>query len=342
METFNRGAEEALGYRREEVIGARIESLFADPREREVAIAQLQDTDNVRNYETHFLAKDGQVRNVLLTLSRLRDREGNAIGTFGISKDVTQEKRLQRELIQSHRLAAIGQAVTGIQHAIKNKLNSLTGGAFLVRNGMAKDNRERIEEGWQMVEDGIEQIHRLSHNMLNYAKEWKLECQRADVDALVSAVCEQNRQAAADHGVTLHHEPSGGLPDVLCDPKLIQMATTDIVVNAIDACTYREYSDGESPDISLKSFVPNGGGRFVIEVRDNGCGMSEEVRRNIFTPFFSTKKTLGTGLGLAMTARIIEMHGGEISVDSTPDRGTMFRIHLPIDGSKDNPEVANG
>ncbi|MHC4970321.1 MAG: PAS domain S-box protein, partial [Planctomycetota bacterium] len=98
IETFNRGAEEALGYSRAEVIGRPIETLFADPRERDIAVARLADSDNVRNYETRFLAKDGQIRDVLLTLSRLRDREGNAIGTFGISKDVTQEKELLREL----------------------------------------------------------------------------------------------------------------------------------------------------------------------------------------------------------------------------------------------------
>ena len=80
------------------------------------------------------------------TLSRLRDPEGNAIGTFGISKDITQEKQLARELVQSQKFAAIGQAVTGIQHAIKNMLNSLKGGAYLVRIGMAKENRERIQK----------------------------------------------------------------------------------------------------------------------------------------------------------------------------------------------------
>jgi two-component system NtrC family sensor kinase len=73
----------------------------------------------------------------------------------------------------------------------------------------------------------------------------------------------------------------------------------------------------------------------VIEVRDNGCGMTEEIKRNIFAPFFSTKKTLGTGLGLALTARIIKVHGGELSVESEPDQGTVFRIRLPIDGPKD-------
>jgi len=336
VETFNRGAEEALGYGRKEVVGERIETLFADPRERDIAIAQLEHTDNVKNYETHFLAKDGQVRNVLLTLSRLRDREGNPIGTFGISKDMTQEKKLQRELVQSHKFAAIGQAVTGIQHAIKNMLNGLKGGGYLVRTGIAKDNKQWVEEGWVMVEEGIERIRSLSHNMLNFAREWKPEPQRADLGAMVAEVCALNRQKAAEHGVELRHEATDGLPEVLCDPKLIQMATTDLVLNAIDACVWKDFRDDESPAVVLENSLEEGGDVYVIQVRDNGCGMTEEIRKNIFTPFFSTKKTLGTGLGLALTARIIRVHGGEISVQSEPDRGTTFRIRIPKDGSTDS------
>jgi PAS domain S-box-containing protein len=130
IETVNRGAEQALGYQREELIGKPIELLFADPRERDVAIGELGDQDSVTNYETRFLTKDREVKHVLLTLSRLRDREGKAIGTIGISKDITKEKELQDRLVQSQAAAAIGQAVTAIQHAIKNMLNTLTGGSY--------------------------------------------------------------------------------------------------------------------------------------------------------------------------------------------------------------------
>ena len=97
IETFNRGAEQALGYRREEVIGRRIETpVRRSPRERRWPSPDSRTRTTSRNYETRFLAKDGQARNVLLTLSRLRDREGKAIGTIGISKDITEEKKLQR------------------------------------------------------------------------------------------------------------------------------------------------------------------------------------------------------------------------------------------------------
>ncbi|HUT14004.1 MAG TPA: PAS domain S-box protein [Thermoguttaceae bacterium] len=342
IKTFNRGGEESLGYRRQEVIGRRIESLFVDPRERHAAAARLEQTGNVINYETSLLAKDGRVRNVLLTLSRLRNVEGRPIGTIGISKDVTREKGLQRELIQSQKFAAIGQAVTGIQHAVKNMLDALNGGAYLVRNGMAKDNRQRIEKGCAMVEEGIIRISSLSRNMLNFAKEWKPELESVDLNDLVVSICKLNRQTAADHGITLRHATPDGLPPVLCDPKLIHIGTTDILVNAIDACNWKHYHDGETPEIVLENSLGKDRDTFVIRIRDNGCGMTEAVQRSIFVPFFSTKKTLGTGLGLALTARIVRVHGGVISVESEPERGTTFEIHLPVNGPGDHKEADDG
>jgi PAS domain S-box-containing protein len=342
VETFNRGAEQTLGYDRVEVIGKPIDSLFVDPRERHVALERLQKTGSVRNYETAFLAKDGQVRSVLLTLSYLRDREGNPIGTFGISKDVTHEKQLARELVQSQKFAAIGQAVTGIQHAVKNMLGSLKGGAYLIRNGMAKDNSQRVEEGRGMIDEAIERIGDLSQNMLNYAKEWTPVLKEVDLSDLISKVCELNRQTAAERGVVLRTAAADELPAVVCDPDLIHMAVTDILVNAIDACSWKDYRDGERPEVVFKSNLTEGGDCCVIEVSDNGCGMNNEIKQSVFTPFFSTKKTRGTGLGLALTARIINVHDGKITFETEADRGTTFRIQLPVDGPKRKREAVDG
>ena len=104
----------------------------------------------------------------------------------------------------------------------------------------------------------------------------------------------------------------------------------------------KDYCDGESPEVLLTQSLPVGEDFSVIEVRDNGCGMNQETRRQIFTPFFSTKELRGTGLGLALTARIISLHAGEISVDSEPNQGTTFRIRLPKDGPRDLGEVVDG
>jgi PAS domain S-box-containing protein len=339
IETFNRGAEQALGYRREELIGRPVEVLFADPREREVAIGKLEDRDNVTNFVTRFLTKDRAVKHVLLSLSRLRDRDGKAIGTIGISKDVTVERELQERLVQSQAAAAIGQAVTAIQHAIKNMLNTLTGGSYLVRRGIAKDNKERMEEGAAMIDDGIAIIGDLSSNMLKYAKTWKLEPEAADIGQMVESISKAMEQGAAEKEVAVRCNVQENLPLVSCDVRLVHMALMDIASNAVDACLWKSYVDGERAEIEFGAYLEAERGSVVVEIRDNGIGMTEEVRANIFTPFFSTKETSGTGLGLALTSRIVNLHGGRIDVESEPERGSVFRIALPTPEANTNQGV---
>ncbi|MBI4878784.1 MAG: PAS domain S-box protein [Planctomycetes bacterium] len=339
---FNRGAEQALGYRREEIQGKHVETLFARQEDRKKALSLLEHGDNVRNFATDLITKSGEVRNVLLTVTRLRDREGNPIGTFGIAKDITEERRLLRQVIQAKKFAAIGQAVTGIQHAVKNMLNALQGGAYLVKSGMRNNKRKRLREGWAMVEEGIDRISSLSRSLLNYVKEWRPEYEQVDVGALAGKVRDVVKQSAADKGIKVSADVAAGLPIVACDSKLIHMALMDIVSNAIDACQWKDYLGGEAPEVRMRVHADEEGKLCTIEVSDNGCGMSEEIRRNIFTPFFSTKKKWGTGLGLALTVRVIDMHGGTIAVDSEPDKGATFRVVLPVQRPDEGKEVIDG
>ncbi|MFC1640071.1 ATP-binding protein [Gemmatimonadota bacterium] len=335
IKTFNSGAERILGYSRNELIGERIEMLFADPRERDIAIAQLEHDDHVINYDTHFKAWNGEIRNVILTLSRLRTPDGTPIGTFGISKDVTEEKALQRQLLQSERLVAIGQAVTGIQHSIKNMLNALKGGSYMVKVGMAKDDRVVLEEGWEIVQQGIESMTMLSKKMLNYAKDLKPELDSTDLGQVLEKIQALVGRTANEKGIEFATNVPPDLPLVLCDPELIHSVIMDLVSNAIDTCLAQEYGEYGSPVVGVVVRHPLRSDHVVIEVHDNGEGMTDDVRKHIFTPFFSTKKKLGTGMGLTMTARMVSAHGGSISVESSPGSGSTFRVLLPIGGSKD-------
>jgi PAS domain S-box-containing protein len=332
IDSFNSGAEQILGYNRDEVVGRRIEMLFADPRERDVAIEQLRDTDHVVNYLTHFKTKDGDVRNVLLTLSRLRTPEGLAIGTIGISKDVTVEIQLQRRLVQSERMAALGQALTGIQHSIKNLLNVLKGGSYMVKLGLAKDNREMLSEGWQMVEEGITNMTEMSKSMLDFARERDLDLKPTDLADLAGKIQSLSAAKFRESGVELLVEADEGLPTVECDQELIRSVVMDLLSNALDACSWKEYEEAEKPEVRLKVERGSLDGYVQIEVSDNGEGMAEEVKAKIFTPFFSTKKKKGTGMGLAVVARIVGSHGGRTTVESEPGKGAAFRVMLPIMG----------
>jgi PAS domain S-box-containing protein len=338
IRTVNKGAEKTLGYRRNEVIGQKVEMLFADPRERDAAIARLRDTDHVVNYETHLVTSEGEVRDVILTLSRLRAPDGTPLGTFGISKDVTREKRLQRELLMNEKFAAIGQAVTGIQHSLKNMLNALTGGSYMVNTGIEDDDRDLLEEGWAMVQGGISNVVELSSRMLHYAKEWKPEVEKTDLKQLVDSVYNISRETARGRGIEMRIETSLEQPFFKCDRRLIHSAVMDLLSNAVDACDRKDYSESERPEVVLKVGSSDREGYVKIEVQDNGQGMTEEIRKNIFVPFFSTKKRLGTGMGLTLTSRIIRLHGGSIEVESEPGRGSLFRITLPVGGPQESKE----
>jgi signal transduction histidine kinase len=290
----------------------------------------------VSNWRTRFKTRDGEIRHVLLTLSRLKDRKGHVIGTLGISKDITVEMDLQKKLIQSEQAAALGRAVTAIQHAIKNMLNTLKGGLYIVQVGRKKQRDEQVVEGCEMIDDGIERIRDLSMQMLKYAREWKVERESVDVAKMLDniTIAAGADRETGEKKVDVYTNYEAGIKEIMCDPRLIHMGLMDIVSNAVDACELREYPADERPEISIRLYRSPDGEAVVIDIRDNGIGMEPEVVANVFTPFFSTKKKTGTGLGLALTKRIIDLHNGEIVVESEPEKGALFRITLPIDGKK--------
>ncbi|UCC45320.1 MAG: PAS domain S-box protein [Candidatus Zixiibacteriota bacterium] len=338
IRTFNTGAENVLGYLRTDVIGESIEMLFADPDERKVAAEKLKYSDDIVNYATRFRTKEGDLRDVLLTISQLRNPRGELIGTIGIGKDMTEEKRLQNLLMESQRFAAIGQVFTGIQHSMKNMLNACKGGAYMVDLGLRKENQDMLVEGWQMVKQGISRMADMSKDMLRYAKDSKPRLVRTDLAQMLSDIEAVIKQTAKDKGVEFKLDIAPELPTLSCDSRMIHSAVMDIVSNALDACLWKETIDHEAPKVVVSARPSEDGKEICIEVTDNGCGMTKEVKENIFTPFFSTKSKTGTGLGLSIASRMIAVHVGKIDVESEPNRGTTFRILLPIDGTGGNKE----
>ncbi|MHC5045727.1 MAG: sensor histidine kinase [Planctomycetota bacterium] len=342
IRTFNTGAEVALGYAREEVIGQRIDKLFADPQVREDVIARLKDSDQVVNYEAGFLTKSGDTREVISSIARLREPMGFTIGTFAIGKDVTNERKLQRQLIQSERYIAIGQSFAALQHSMKNMLNALPGGSYMVRKGIEKGDWDIVNEGWEIVAKGISSIRDLSKNLLRYVKDWEPELASVPVDNIINEIADVFTPTAADSGIAFSAEAHPDLPRVRCDASLIHSAIMDILSNALEACLSKEYQNGRSPRIDLAATHVQESQRVAIEIRDNGPGMTEKVKGQIFTPFFSTKKQKGTGLGLALTSRIVSLHGATIDVSSEPGQGAAFRILLPVAAPDQIQETGDG
>jgi signal transduction histidine kinase len=235
-----------------------------------------------------------------------------------------ENSMLHEEILKQERLAAIGQTIAGLAHCIKNVLNSIRGGSFVLDLGLEKNDQPKVLKGWDIVKRNNTFMQELVLDMLTYSKERKPEYEEADVDELLKGVCEMMGQKAKEKNVTIGWTPNPDLNKVILDPKGIRRCLINLVSNAADAC-----NGGNGGRVDLCAEVA-GGETFCIKVADNGRGISEENKEKLFQMFFSTKGSKGTGLGLAVTHKIIKEHNGTIAVDSKVGEGTTFTITLPM------------
>jgi signal transduction histidine kinase len=232
-----------------------------------------------------------------------------------------------RKLVEAERLAAVGQTVAGLAHAIKNITAGLTGGMYVLEKGIDLENRTYLSQGWQMIKGNVQKIKGMAVDLLNYAKEREPEVQLCDPNGPAKEVYELMLPRATEMGVVLKFAPDQGLPRVWFDREGIHRVLLNLVSNAIDACTDISCAS-KTCEVSLRTLKPEG---WAVEyqVIDNGCGMDEETRKKIFQIFFSTKGSRGTGLGLMIAKKIVDEHGGVIDLSSEKGSGTIFKVRLP-------------
>ena len=324
--TFNPAGEHMLGYRREEILDVGIEKLWEVPESRQQLMAEVKARGAVNNYPATLIAKDGDKVEVSLSLSRLKNSDGRVLGTVGISKDVTEENRLRWQLMEQERLAAVGETVAGITHCMKNVLNGLKGGSYMLNVGLKRNDAKLLEEGWANVQKGIERISSLSLDMLSYCRNRKPTPVPTDPLQFARETADLISKSAGQEGTSISCHGEKG-PPVELDPDAMGRALLNLITNAVDACREKSYAEGEAPEVEMS--VKRGEGDLRFIVADNGVGMSEDTRNKLFSRFFSTKDGRGTGLGLCVTQKIIEEHGGKIGVESSPKRGSTFTISLP-------------
>ncbi len=234
-----------------------------------------------------------------------------------------QNVQLAEDAIRAERLAAIGQAVTGIAHCIKNMLHGLKGGLFMVKLALKKATGQTDDRGYQILERNQNRLTDLVQDMLTYSKDREPEYEPTDLNELVVSVVELMQTKAGEQQTQLEFRPDATIGDIVIDPKGIYRCVLNLVSNAIDACE----NEGARVTVTVR---PDNGERAVIDVTDEGCGMDQDTLANIFQPFFSSKGAQGTGLGLSLTQKIVNEHGGRVSVDSIEGQGSTFSIALPL------------
>jgi PAS domain S-box-containing protein len=324
--TFNPGGERMLGYSREDVLGRPITDLWQNPEQRRHLGEAVKAAGSVDNFAATLVAKDGRLVEISLSLAELRDGRGHVMGTVGVSKDVTEENRLRAQLIENERLAAIGETVAGMAHCIKNILNGLKGGSYMVSTGLEQDKPERVRSGWTSVQKAIARIGDLSQDMLNYCRERTPQSRPIDPGEVARAAVEMLSQSARLEGLEMTVRAESG-PPVWLDPDAMNRALMNLLTNALDACRSREYPPGVKASVMLEVQRPPGEVRFLVA--DNGEGMDDKVRSQLFQRFFSTKDYRGTGLGLPVVQKIVAEHGGRVEVESRLGQGTTFTLIIP-------------
>jgi signal transduction histidine kinase len=233
-----------------------------------------------------------------------------------------------RQLVQAERLAAMGETVAGLAHAIKNISGGLKGGAFVVEKGLDLENSKYLRQGWQMVRDNVDRIQQLSLDLLNIAKPGPPNRQVIDPNIPLQQVFDLLRPQAEQFGVQVTCRTSAGVAPMALDPEGISRCLLNLGANALDACLRGEVCH-EGACIEFSSQPLEGGG-VVYRVHDTCAGMEASVRARIFQGFFTTKGSRGTGIGLMLTRKIVEAHQGRIEVESQEGSGSTFTIYLPL------------
>lgn len=313
------------------------QSIFKHPKNRIIGKKPGEEL-----YPKDFLmALDDEGGTVVLKESKIRDAKGvevpvivsgrrlqdatRGIETVMFLQDLSKVKQLEHEILEAERLAAVGQTVAGLSHGIKNILMGLEGGMYVVNSGIRREDHNLVRQGWEMLQSNIEKVSSFVREFLSFAKGTVPRVELADPHEIAVEVVNLYLEAAQQSGIVFETSLEEHIAEAPMDSRGVHTCLANLISNAIDACLM---SNAKRPTIHFSLYEKKGS--ICFEVKDNGCGMDCEVKKKIFTNFFTTKGSgHGTGLGLLTTRKIVQEHGGKITFDSALGRGSVFRLEFP-------------
>ena len=326
---FNKGAQEILGYTQSESVGKPLCGFFANPEHCNQLLEKIEQEGKISNQETQFVTQQNKIIDISITLSQLKDTSGNMIGTVGISRDITEFKRTQAQLVQAGKLAGIGQLAAGIAHEINNPLSGVLGYAKRLMK-KAEDEELRKTPGFEsfpremkLIVDSALRCKKIIEGLLKFSRTSETVSMDVNINEVIDESLILFGNQLSSQNIELNKVLSPNIPTIRANHTQIQQVFTDIIINAIQAMP-----NGGKLTIATR---PVNSTAVEIEFTDTGEGISKENLPKIFEPFFTTREPgKGTGLGLYMIYRILQEHHGHIDVKSEVGKGTTFVITLPV------------
>jgi signal transduction histidine kinase len=237
-----------------------------------------------------------------------------------------EETRFHQAMLQSERLAAIGQTIAALSHHIKNIMQGIVFGSDMVRTGLDAEDYDLLRKGWRLVDKNQSKIHDLVLDMLSYSKDREPLLERTDLNHLVEDVLEVLTGRIQQQEVTLTKNLNRTLPRIQADPEGIHRSLLNLIGNAIDALTECDLPR----ELLVETRLDSTGHMIQVVIQDNGHGIPPEQVEAIFRPFVSSKGARGTGLGLPVSRKILREHGGDVRGESEAGKGSRFILSLPV------------
>lgn len=270
--------------------------------------------------ETVQLA-NGKICQILIQTSPIIGNDGEVAAVIEMSTNITAIKKSQKEL------KTLGQSITLLSHGIKNILEGLEGGAYVVDEGFKDDDLPLARKGWNIVNKNIVEITGVVKNILYSSKNRPLKYEAASPGRLAKDSINLYKDKAAGLNIQLKTHIGPRLPEVRVDIASMRRMLNNLIWNGLQACLNDKDKKNHIVTVKTDRYDDE---HFYFEIADNGIGMDPATQRNIFEEFFSTKGSAGTGLGLAVVEKVVNKHGGRIAVNSTPGKGTRFTIILKL------------
>jgi len=315
--TMNPAAEVITGYQRHELVGQPYSMLFDNTQFYSPVLDTLEHGTEHVALEISFPGRDRTIE-LSVTTSRIHNTHGEMIGALVIFSDLTARKETQRRMAQAERLATLGELMAGVAHEVRNPLTAIRGYVQILRQQTSDPIHQ---EYLSVVLKEIDSINKVIQQLLEFSRPRHSQWQQVSLNALVEETLVLVQTAGVQARVDFISELDNELNPINADRELLKQVLLNILINAVQAISARgkiriqtwQYSDSQQ----------------AISIEDNGCGIDLSLQKKIFDPFFTTKAS-GTGLGLALSQRIINAHQGDIRVASLPGYGATFTLILPI------------
>ncbi|MEW6130877.1 MAG: histidine kinase N-terminal 7TM domain-containing protein [Acidobacteriota bacterium] len=258
--------------------------------------------------------------------SLIHDKRGKLSGKLVVLRDITEPKRLEAQLAQVEKLAAVGRFLSGTAHELNNPLSSILGFAqlLLAKNDLDKQTRKRIE----IINQEATRSRTIVQNLFAFVGESRMIFSNVNINELLNVALELRKDALQPQGIEVRFEP-GTLPEIKADAQQLERAFLNVLINAEQAL--QTVSGKKLLTITTELKLNGGQPRIEVSIEDTGAGIPGENLNKVFEPFFTTRPVgKGMGLGLSISYGIIAKHGGNISVESKENLGSKFIFSLPV------------